>query len=181
MATDTETKDTGLKKAVHDALQAVQGRLKDAEKIWTEAFDQLNTRFGEVGHDAREFVKKVEGDGRKRFETMRDQLKVDDLVGRFKTSELIEQGQKLTGETIDRLGLATAEELKSFAATLQKVATKLETVRKRAADSPTQRSFTTLKGRVDKLEKALAALEKGAPAKKPTARKPAARKSAVKA
>ncbi len=180
MAADTDTKDTGLKKAVQEALNVVQGRFKDVEKIWNDAFEQLNTRFNEVGNDAREFVKKVEGDGRKRYETVRDQLKVDDLVGRFKTSEIIEQGQKLTGDTIDRLGLATAEELKQFAVTLDKVANKLETVRKRAAGSPTQRSFNTLKARVDKLEKALAAIEKGAPAKKPAARKTTARKTTAR-
>lgn len=156
--------DNAIKKVWQETLTTVQGRFKDAEKIWNDTFEQLNGRFHEVGHDARELVKKVEEDGRKRWDALREQLKLDGVFGKLKGqgSELMEQGAKITGDTMDRLGVATAEELQALAGTLEKLATKVETVRKRASGTPTTKAFKDLEKRVGGLEKALAALKQPA-------------------
>ena len=163
MAASTEHTDkheAGLKKAVNEVLTNVQTRFKDVEKIWNDTFEQLQSRFNEVGNDAREFVKKVEEDGRKRFENIRDQLKVEDFLGKLKTAELFEQGAKITNETIDKLGFATAEELTVLSEKLEGLANKVENVRKRASASATSKAHKNLSTRVAKLEKQLAALQK---------------------
>jgi polyhydroxyalkanoate synthesis regulator phasin len=141
------------------------------EKVWTDTFSQLNTRFQEREKDVRDFLNKLENDGRKRFETlsqsMREQLNVDDILAKLKTNELVdqgakigedivEQGLKISEEAIDKLGFARSSEIVALAAELEKLAQKVETVRKKASTASTKKVVDELKKRVMKLEKAVA-------------------------
>ncbi|MGM0574430.1 MAG: hypothetical protein ACQEXJ_01675 [Myxococcota bacterium] len=169
--TQSTTDTAGLKKVWGDAVANIQHRFEAVEKIWNDTFTQVNTRLHDVNDDVREFVKKVEEDGRKRIDTIRGQLKVDDVVGRIRTTDLFEQGARLTNETIERLGLATREEVEGLSK-------KLETVRKRASSSAKTKEVKDLEKRVAALEKALGT--KGGSAKKSTASKSTAKKSTAK-
>lgn len=152
-----ETTDAhGIRKVFNGTVEQVQTAFKDAEKSWQDAVEQLQQRVQGVEGDVREFVKKLETDGKARFETIKDQLKVDDLVARFKSRDFAD----FTDETIERFGLAKAIDITAIQATLDKLAAKVESVRKKSTGTVPKRSFDALKKRVDQLEKALKAASK---------------------
>ena len=171
---NAENTKKGLMKVWNDALEQVTNRFKDVEKLWADTFQQINTRFQGAEKDARDFLKKVEVDGKKRMETVTTQLKdlqVEELVGRFKASELVEQGSKFGAQTADKLGI----DLVKLNETVDKLTGRLETMTHR--DTVSRSDFDALMARVVKLEKAA---PKKATAKKAATKKAAPKKAAVK-
>ena len=168
MVAQAQTQDTqdakGVKKFVNETKEQI-------EKVWTDTFAQLNARFQEREKDVREFLNKLEADGKKRFETLSQtvkvQLNVEELLTKLKANDLVgqstklgedlvDQGVKLSEEAIEKLGLARASELGALTVEFEKLSKKIETVRKKANTAPTKKSVEELKKRVTKLEKALA-------------------------
>ncbi|MDP6944600.1 MAG: hypothetical protein QF464_10655 [Myxococcota bacterium] len=148
-------KDNGLKKMWTEARTTVQTRFKDAEKVWNEAFTQINTRLQGAEKDARDFVKRVEEDGRTRLEAIGKQLNVDELVGKLKAGDLSEQIGRVTAETVEMLGLVKATEL-------AELRNELETLRSQMAEFKsvkTKANGAATKSTVTKLTKRVAALE----------------------
>lgn len=157
MATTTQSAadgSAGIKKVWGEAVSTIQGRFEAVETLWNDTFAQVNTRLRGVESDVRDFVKRVEEDGRKRIETLRDQLNVDDLVGRVRAAEVFEQGARFTHETIERVGLVSRDDLDSIEGRVDKLDKKLETVRKRASASAKTKDVKALEKRVAQLEKA---------------------------
>ena len=150
--------DNGLKKVWTETKTNVTARFKDAEKIWNDAFDQINTRLQGAEKDAREFVKRVEEDGRTRIQTLGKQLNVDDLVGKLKVNELAEQVSRITTETIEMLGLVKAEDLTELRSELTALQAELDALKA----FKTKANAAATKSTVTKLTKRVAALEKTA-------------------
>tara|TARA_B100000674_G_C37850620_1_gene919791 strand:+ start:599 stop:1156 length:558 start_codon:yes stop_codon:yes gene_type:complete len=164
-AQTAETQDaTGVKKFVNETKEQI-------EKIWTDTFAQLNSQFQEREKDVRDFLNKLEADGKKRLETLgqtvKGQLNVEELLTKLKTNDfvgqstkigedIVGQGLKLSEEAIEKLGLARASEVSALATDFEKLAKKMETIRKKANSAPTKKSVDELKKRITKLEKALA-------------------------
>lgn len=159
----------------HETPQGVRKFMDETkeqiEKVWSQTFSQLNARFQEREQDVREFLSKLELDGRKRFDTLshsfRDQIKVDELFTKFKSSDFVEQGSKLgeewveqglkvREEAIERMGLVHKADLELVTAELAKMTKKLESVRKKASTAPTKKSVEALVKRIATLEKAVA-------------------------
>jgi len=148
--------DNGLKKIWTEARATVQSRYKGAEKIWNDAFAQINTRFQGAEKDAREFVKRVDEDGRTRLAALGKQLNVDDLAGLLKVSEFTEQIDRVATEAVERLGLVKAEELTALRvemATLQAAVADLGGMATKANGAATKSTVTKLTKRVAALEK----------------------------
>ena len=142
------------------------------EKIWNNTFSQLNARFQEREKDVRDFLNKLELDGKTRFETIsksfREQLNVEELLTKLRSNEflgqgsklgeeLVEQGLKVGEDAIEKLGLVRRSDLEELTGELDKVAKKIESVRKKANSGPTKKSLEALDKRLKKLEKALTA------------------------
>ena len=171
-STENTTDAAGLKKVWNETVLNVQTRFKEVEKAWNDAFTQLNTRVKGAETEARDFVKKFEEDGKKRLDTIRSQVKFDDLVAKLKTDKLFEQGAKLTSETIERLGLAKREDVEDLAESVKKLSTKVETIRRKANGAVASKDLKALEKRVAALEKgAGTTTAKKAPAKRTTTRK----------
>ena len=145
--------ETGLKKVWAETKTNVQARFKDAEKIWKDAFDQVNTRLQDAEQDAREFVKRVEEDGLTRLQTLGKQLNVDDFVGKLKVAELSEQVNRITTETVERLGLVKSEELTSLREELSQLKGELDALKTKTKSAATKSTVTKLTKRVAALEK----------------------------
>jgi polyhydroxyalkanoate synthesis regulator phasin len=141
------------------------------EKVWTDTFSQLNSRFQEREKDVRDFLNKLENDGRKRFESLsqnvKGQLNVDDILSKLKTNDfvdqgtkigedIVEQGLKISEDAIDKLGFARSTEITALTTELEKLAKKVETIRKKTNTASTKKVVDALKKRVTKLEKAVA-------------------------
>ena len=154
----------GVKKFVNETKDQI-------EKVWADTFAQLNARFQEREKDVREFLNKLELDGKKRLETLsqtvKGQINVEDLLGKLKANDivgqgtkigedLVGQGLKLSEDAIDKLGFARSTEISALAADFAKLAKKIETVRKKANTAPTKKAVEELKKRITKLEKAVA-------------------------
>ena len=150
--------DTGLKNMWAEAKATVQTRFKGAEKIWNDAFEQINTRLQGAEKDARDFVKRVEEDGRTRLQTLGKQFKVEDLAGLLKLSDFTEQVDRITTETVEKLGLVKAEELTNLRAELEALEVKLAEFK----EFKTKANSAATKSTVTKLTKRVAALEKKA-------------------
>ena len=150
------TADNGLKKVWTDTKTTVQTRFKEAEKIWNDAFEQVNTRLQGAEKDARDFVKRVEEDGRTRLQGLGKQLNVDDLVGRLKVNELSEQVRRITTETVEVIGLVKAEELASLREEMASLKAELDAfkaIKVKANSAATKSTVTKLTKRVAALEK----------------------------
>jgi hypothetical protein len=175
MATHSEhsTSLTGIKKVWDDAVSTLQTRVKDAEKIWTGTASQLGSRFATVEKDVRGLAGKVESDGRKHFEALKEQIKFDELKERMKPSEVLAEGARFTSETIEKLGLPTREDFENLARKVEQLG---KGGAKAAAPAVDVESFDK---RIAALEAGLKALEKklaSAPAAKATEPKAAAPK-----
>ena len=134
-AQNQDTQDaTGVKKFVNETKEQI-------EKVWADTFTQLNARFQEREKDVREFLNKLEADGKKRFETLSQtvkvQLNVDELLTKIKANELVGQstklgedlfgqGLKLSEDAIEKLGLARASEINALTTDFEKLAKKIE-------------------------------------------------------
>lgn len=150
--------ENGLKKVWTETKTNVQARFKDAEKIWKDAFEQVNTRFQDAEQDARDFVKRVEEDGLTRLQSLGKQLNMDELVGKLKVSELSEQIDRITTETVERLGLVKSEELTTLRAELNALKSEMSELK----GIKTKANSAATKSTVTKLTKRVAALEKQA-------------------
>ena len=171
--------DKGVKKALNDAKSQM-------EKVWNDAFVQLNARFQEAEKDVRDFVKKVESDGRSRLEGLLETVGLtgdSGLIAKGKGllqgsklgeagsklgeelreagsklgeagSKLGEAGSKLGEETLERLGLVAASDFEELKAEVEKLAKKLETVRRKANGAPTKKALEAVSARVKALEEA---------------------------
>jgi uncharacterized protein YicC (UPF0701 family) len=133
------------------AIELVQDQVKSVEKIWSDTVDQLHTRVQGVEEDARQFVKRVETDGRERIDEFKGQFD-----GARVNGDLLNQGARLRQETVERLGLITTGDLTLLGTRVDKIATRLDTVR-RKANTVTQakKEITLLKRRTTSLEKRL--------------------------
>ncbi len=150
--------DTGLKNMWTEAKATVQTRFKGAEKVWNDAFGQINTRLQGAEKDARDFVKRVEEDGRVRLQALGKQFKVEDLAGMLKVSDFTEQVDRIATETVEKLGLVKAEELTNLRAELQALQAKLAEFK----EFKTKANSAATKSTVTKLTKRVTALEKKA-------------------
>ena len=154
------------------AIDLVQDQVKSVEKIWSDTVDQLHTRVQGVEEDARQFVKRVETDGRER---------IDEFKGQFDSGDLLNQGSRLRQETVERFGLITTADFTLLGTRVDKITTRLDTVR-RKANTVTQakKEITLLKRRTTSLEKRLelvtAELADLKKAKAPAAKKASAKK-----
>lgn len=178
-STETGATDKGVKKAINDAKSQV-------EKVWNDAFVQLNARFQEAEKDVRDFVKKVEADGRSRLDGLLETVGLTGETGLIAKgkgllqgsklgeagsklgeelreagsklgeagSKLGEAGSKLGEETLDRLGLVAASDFEELKAEVEKLAKKLETVRRKANGAPTKKALENVSARVKSLEEA---------------------------
>lgn len=149
------TKDNGLKKMWTEAKSTVQGRFKDAEKVWNDAFAQVNTRVQGAEQDVREFVKRVEEDGRTRLQTLGKQLNVDELVGKLRVAELTEQVGRITTETVEKLGLVKSADLEALRSELTKLQAEMrefKSLKSKATGAATKSTVTKLTKRVAALE-----------------------------
>ena len=161
MAANSDSNEAAgsVKKAWAETVSQLQTRLKDVEKIWNDTFTQVNARFQDAEKDVRDFVKKVESDGKERLEgllgQLKDQFKVEELLGKLKTTDFLEQGARIGTETIERLGLVTKDELISLSEAVDDLAEKLKAAAKKGADSPSKKDFEALKKRVAAIEKGL--------------------------
>ena len=153
-ATQTQ-EDTTQASGFTKVLNEARGQL---EKIWNDAFSQINARYREAEKDVREFVAKLEADGKKRVATTLSSFpssdKMKDFWTKVRPNDLVDQGVKLGEDAIEKLGLVRASELESLKGELDKLAKKLETVRKKANSGPTKKSVEAIDKRVKKLEKA---------------------------
>lgn len=153
-------KVNGLKRVWTDTVEQVQTRLKDVEQAFKHSLEQVQGRVNAVGED-----------GKKRLESVKEQLKfdkLDELVARFKFSakaqELVDEGIKLTEETIEKLGLVKVGDIDVVKATVESVNEaleaankKVESLRKRLSDAVSKKDFEALVARVAELEKKHAA------------------------
>ncbi|MEE2779692.1 MAG: hypothetical protein VYE15_04150 [Myxococcota bacterium] len=175
------------KKPWTGAFEVVQEQVKTVEKLWVDTVEQLHTRVQGVEEDARDFVKRVESDGRDRIGDIKEK------VGGIRPGgELLEQGAKFRQETVERIGLATALEFTTLASKVDRLATRLDTVRRKANTvTEAKKQVADLKKRTVALEKKLekvtaelAKLKKApaakAPAKKAVAKKAVAKKAVAK-
>lgn len=152
--TDEIKDDKGIKKVWHETRGQV-------EKVWSDAFGQLNNRFQEAEKDVREFVKKVEVDGRKRLEHLLETLKVtgdQGLIGKIKATklseELVETGHKVREEVEEKLSLVTGEAVEDLKVQLAAIHDKLEALENKINARPSTKVVSDLKKRLEKLEKA---------------------------
>ena len=147
--------DNGLKKIWSETKTNVQSRFKEAEKVWSDAFDQINTRLQGAEQDAREFVKRVEEDGLSRLQTIGKQLKVEELVGKLKVAELTEHVDRITTETVEKLGLVKLEEFTTLKDELEALKSEMSTLK----EIKTKANSAATKSTVTKLTKRVSALE----------------------
>ena len=148
--------ENGLKKVWSETKTNVQSRFKDAEKIWKDAFEQVNTRLQDAEQDARDFVKRVEEDGFSRLQSLGKQLNVDEFVGKLKVSDLSEQIDRITTETVERLGLVKSQELSALReelTALREEVSALKSIKTKANSAATKSTVTKLTKRVAALEK----------------------------
>jgi hypothetical protein len=131
------------------------------EKVWADAFAQLNSRFQEAEKDAREFVKKVEIDGRKRLEQLLETLKVtgdQGLIHLIKTNklseDLVETGHKVREEVEERIALVNGAAIAEIKAQLTAIGEQLTALETKVGGRATTKAVADLKQRIDKLEKA---------------------------
>ena len=175
---------TRARKTWTDTVETVQNQYKQVEKLWNDAFGQMNVRLQGVEKDAREFVQKVERDGRERLQVLKGQLPLETLADLLDGADFREQGARLRQETIDRLGLGTTADLTALGGKLDKLTKKVETVRRKANDAAVaKKDVKALERRIKKLETSLAKLQtsaKKAPAKKATTKKATTKKAAAK-
>ena len=150
-------KSHGIKRVWNDTVEQVQTRFKDVEHALKTSVEQVQTRINSLRGE----------DGKKRLEELRDSLKLeklDELLHRFKVRErahdLVEEGVKLTEDTIEKFGLAKVAEIdmvktgiESVKETLDSLNKKLESVRKRQSDAVSKKDFDGLIERVATLEK----------------------------
>ena len=146
----------GLKSVWTDTID----RIKGAEKNWQDRVDQLNGRVQQVEQELRDFVKKVENDGKKRFESIREQLKVDEFINRFVSTKETEDSVEV--EVTEAPTFATADAMTTIETKVAKLSTKLDSLRRKASNHVTKNAHQKLTARVTALEKALAALESNA-------------------
>ncbi|TNF23625.1 MAG: hypothetical protein EP329_26995 [Deltaproteobacteria bacterium] len=156
---DTE-KAHGIKHVWTNTVEQVQTRIKDVEHALKSSVEQVQTRFNQLRGE----------DGKKRLEELRESLKLeklDELLHRFnlnkRAHDLVEEGVKLSEETIEKLGLAKIAEIdmvktgiESVKETLDSLNKKLESVRKRQSDAISKKDFAELVDRVAALEKKVA-------------------------
>jgi|GEM_PF-3338054 len=158
---DTPQEETekahGIKHVWSNTVEQVQTRIKDVEHALKSSVEQVQTRFNQLRGE----------DGKKRLEEIRGSLKIDkldELLHRFnlnkRAHDLVEEGVKLTEETIEKLGLAKVAEIdmvktgiESVKETLDSLNKKLESIRKRQGDTVSKKEFNALVKRVDELEK----------------------------
>ena len=154
MATTTEnTTEQGFRRMLEGARATVQVRLKDAEKVWSDTFVQFNTRVQSAESEVREFVQRLESESTERLQTLRDQLKLDDLLGKLSTEDLEAQVNQAIAQAIGSFGLAKQADLDQLRSELKTLKSELADTRKRANSSATKSTVTKLTKRVAALEK----------------------------
>jgi septation ring formation regulator EzrA len=142
-----------FKKAWEDATSRAKDRFKVVEKAWSDTVHDVNGRVQTAEKDVREFLKKVEDGSKERIESIKSSFHVEDLFKRFR-KDVTGQGMKLGEEAVERLGLATKAEFEKLSQELQKLADKVEGLRKKLSEFPSKTVFETLKKQVEKLTKA---------------------------
>lgn len=155
----TSEKVTGIKGVLMDKVGQVQTRIKDVEQALKTSVEQVQHRLHGAGEDSK-----------KRLEAFKDSLKlekIDELLVRFKVKErahdLMEEGVKLTEETIEKLGLAKVAEidmvksgLESLKEALESLNKKIDAIKKRVSEAVSKKDFDALSDRVDAVEKKVA-------------------------
>jgi hypothetical protein len=173
------------KKVFEDTVSTVKTQFGEAERVWSESIERLNTRF----QDAEKLARRIEADGREKLDKLKAQIQLDTVKGRFDGAKLVEQGVRLGAETAEFLGLAQLVDLNKVSGKLDRLVTKVETVRRRTTEITDLKKAAKNAARVQaKTEKRLMSLEKSitdlskqlkATAKKPGSKKPAAKKTAT--
>ena len=154
MATTTEnTTEQAFRRMLEGARTTVQVRLKDAEKVWSDTFVQLNTRFQTAETEVRDLVQRLESESTERLQTLRDQLKLDELLGKLSTEDLEGQINQAITKAIGSFGLAKQADLEQVLTELNSLKAELADTRKRANSSATKSTVTKLTKRVAALEK----------------------------
>ncbi len=151
-------KVNGLKKVWTDTVGQVQTRIKDVESAIKHQVEDLQARIKGAGED-----------GKKHFDTLKGQLHIDKMeewIAQFRVKErahdltekaqdLVDEGFKVTEETIEKLGIAQVADVKAVKEHLDKLLKRFENLRKRVSDMVTKKDFSKLVDRVDELEKRL--------------------------
>ncbi len=130
------------------------------KKVWNDTVDQVQASIKTV----EEAIKGQLEDGKKRLEDLSGQpafSKFEDVISRFRLKERVEEivddTQKLTDDTIEKLGVARVADIDILKSTLEKLTKKVETVRRKASDGASKKTVAALVKRVEALEAKLAA------------------------
>lgn len=179
------------KKVFDDTVSTMKNQLGEAERVWTESIEQLNSRFQTAEKDARELARRLEADSRDKLNQIRSQIQIENVKSRFDGAELVNLSARFGSETVEKLGLAKISDIEPLAGKLDRLAKKVETVRRRSTEitglkkaaKDAERAQAKMEKRVAKLEKTVTDLSKKlAAAKKATAAKKApAKKSTTQA
>ena len=174
-----------LKNAVNEAFVLIQARFKDVEKNWNDTFSTINERFQGAEKDVRDFLQKVESDGKKRFDGLkgqvRDAVNAEDLFDRVKTNDFVGQGVKIGTETFERMGFAAASDVSALGGRVDKLSSRIETLRRRisghASSHASSKELEALVARIALLEASVSALSAASTRTAPVAAVPAAKPS----
>jgi hypothetical protein len=174
------------KKVIDETVSTVKTQFGEAERVWSESIEKLNTRF----QDAEKLARRIEADGREKLDQIKAQIQLETVKGHFDGAKFVEQGVRLGNETAERLGLAQLVDLNKVSGKLDRLAKKVETVRRRTTEitdlKKAIKDATRLQAKTEKrlvgLEKSITDLSKQlkASAKKPVGKKTATKKTASK-
>lgn len=154
MATTTQsTTEQGFRRMLEGARETVQVRMKDVEKVWSETFVQLNSRLQTAEAEVREFVQRLEGESTGRLQSLRGQLKFDELIGKLNAEDLEAQINQTLQTAIASFGFAKQADLDRLVEEVATLKVQLADARKRANSSATKSTVTKLTKRVAALEK----------------------------
>ena len=154
MATTTQsTTEQGFRRMLEGARASVQVRMKDVEKVWSETYGQLNSRLQTAESDVREFVQRLEGESTERLQSLRGQLKLDELLGKLNAEDLEAQVNQTLKTAIASFGFAKQADLDLLVEEVANLKAQLAETRKRANSSATKSTVTKLTKRVAALEK----------------------------
>ena len=166
MAANAETIDTTTEPSKNPADKAEEKGFKtfinDArdqlEKLWTDTFGSLNGRLQSTEGDLKEFVKRVETEGRGRLNRIIEALKLEKWSNTLNNpsklrDELVEQGQTLAKGSVNSLGLVTEAQFTALSEEISALAEAVAKLSKKPAGA-TKKSVADLAKRVKALETA---------------------------
>jgi heparin binding hemagglutinin HbhA len=149
----------GMKDKAKEIRDMVMDRVQTATKQLHGVEDEMQKLVKTV----QERLTATPADGLKRIDDLLKAVAVTDFLEKLKAIEVVNKGGAIRADLLDRFGLVTRDEIDALTARVKKLEGKKPAV--------TKTQFS-------KLEKAVAALTKPAPAKKAPAAKPAPAKKA---